>query len=232
MRIAICDDCREDALYLQSLLGGMHMTVLYESARELLADVRDARISYDLYLLDIYLDSMDGIRLAKQIRLVDEYGAVCFVSSSDAFYREAYDLYAVQYLLKPVEPETLRQLLERVSRHVAKNKELSLHFRWRGQLGAIPYNRILFVSSRAHTLSIYCRDGYIQSCTGRLDEIAERVAGDTFCRCHQSYLVNMYYVDNLDGNDMTLAGYHIPISRRYAAEVKKRYREILFEEMD
>ena len=99
MKIAICDDCRQDAVQLQNMLSGMHDTRLYQSAEQLLADVKDDRVHYDLYLLDIYLEVMDGIELAKQLRQMDEYGAVCFISSSDAFYREAYDLYAVQYLL-------------------------------------------------------------------------------------------------------------------------------------
>ena len=232
MKIAICDDCRQDALYLQTLLSGMHETRLYEDAEMLLAEVKDDRVHYDLYLLDIYLELMDGIELAKQLRRLDEYGAVCFISSSDAFYRQAYDLYAVQYLLKPVQPEDIRRLLERVSENIARNRELSLYYKWRGKMGSIPYNRILYIGSRGHTLYIHCRDGSVQECAGRLDEMEERISPDVFCRCHQSYLVNLYYLDNLDGNELTIAGENLPVSRRYQAEIKKRYQEILFEGMD
>ena len=181
---------------------------------------------------NIYLEVMDGIELARELRHLDEYGAVCFISSSDAFYRDAYDVYAIQYLLKPVEPEAINRLLERVSRNLARNREISLYFKWRGKIGSIPYNKILYVSSRAHTLFIHCEDGSIQECVGRLDEIADRVSDSVFCRCHQSYLVNMYFVDNLEGNELVVRGQGIPVSRRYFADVKKRYQEILFEEMD
>ena len=159
MKIAICDECRQDAVRLQNMLSGIHDTRLYQSAEQLLTDVKDDRVHYDLYLLDIYLEVMDGIELAKQLRQMDEYGAVCFVSFSDAFYREAYDLYAVQYLLKPIRPEDIRKLLERVSKDIVRNRELSLYFKWRGKIGSIPYNKILYISSRGHTLSIHCRDG-------------------------------------------------------------------------
>ncbi len=232
MKIAICDDCRQDAVRLQNMLSGIHDTRLYQSAEQLLTDVKDDRVHYDLYLLDIYLEVMDGIELAKQLRQMDEYGAVCFISFSDAFYREAYDLYAVQYLLKPIRPEDIRKLLERVSKDIVRNRELSLYFKWRGKIGSIPYNKILYISSRGHTLSIHCRDGSVQECTGRLDEIAGRVSDGVFCRCHQSYLANMHYADNLEGSELVVAGVSIPVSRRYFADVKKRYQEILFEEMD
>lgn len=232
MKIAICDDCRQDALHLQDMLNGMHDTKIYADAEHLLADVKEDRMHYDLYLLDIYLEVMDGIELARELRHLDEYGAVCFISSSDAFYRDAYDVYALQYLLKPVQPEDMNRLLERVSRSLARNKEMSLYFKWRGKIGAIPYNKILYISSRAHTLFIHCEDGSIQECVGRLDEIADRVSDSVFCRCHQSYLVNIYCVDNLEGNELVVKGQGIPVSRRYFADVKKRYQEILFEEMD
>jgi hypothetical protein len=42
----------------------------------------------------------------------------------------------------------------------------------------------------------------------------------------------MYHVDNLKGAELIAAGHYIPVSRRYYADVKKRYQEILFEEVD
>lgn len=42
----------------------------------------------------------------------------------------------------------------------------------------------------------------------------------------------MHYADNLEGSELVVAGVSIPVSRRYFADVKKRYQEILFEEMD
>lgn len=232
MKIAVCDDCYEDALCLKNFLGGQEVGI-YSGVGSLLMDVEDCYMRYDLYLLDIYMDeTMNGIELAKRIRTQDEDAVICFISSSDDYYREAYDLYAVQYLLKPVREEEIRKLLERVSRSHVRRKEQSLRFKWRGQTGLIPCGRILFVSSREHTLSIWCKDGIVQECKGKLNEMAMQLGSDMFLRCHQSFLVNMYQVDNLSGNELMISGHRIPVSRRYYAEVKKRYQEILFEEVN
>ena len=51
-------------------------------------------------------------------------------------------------------------------------------------------------------------------------------------RCHQSFIVNMYHVEGLNGMNLTVAGEQVPVSRRYYADIKKRYQEILFEEVD
>lgn len=232
MRIAVCDDCFEDALCLKALLRGQDVR-MYPNAGSLLADIRNRNTHYDLYLLDIYISaSINGIELAKRLRTMDEEAFICFVSTSDAFYREAYDLYAVQYLVKPVREEDLKQLLDRVSKHLIRKKERSLLFKWRGRTGSIPYGKILYISSREHTVFVSCTDGTVQECKGKLNEMASQVCGDVFLRCHQSFLVNMYQVDNINGSELTVCGHRIPISRRYYAEVKRRYQEILFEEVD
>lgn len=229
MKIAVCDDCYEDAQYLKTFLK-KHEVKLYPDAACLLADLRDSKQYYDLYLLDIFMEnSINGIDLAEKLRTMDESAVICFISSSDAFYREAYDLYAIQYLLKPVQAADLEQLLERVSQNTMKGKEQNLQFKWRGETGLIPYGNILYINSREHTLFIHCRDGSVQPCKGKLNELELHLHQDIFSRCHQSFLVNMYHVDSLNGNDLYLSGDRIPISRRYYNTVKKRYQEILFE---
>lgn len=232
MKIAVCDDCLEDVLYLKSLLTG-HNVMTYSDAGSLLTDLEDRNRQFDLYLIDIYIDdSMNGIDLAKRIRAGDAEAAICFVSTSDAFYREAYDLYAIQYLIKPVKEGALRQLLEKVSQQALRKQEYKLCFKWRGQTGIIPYANILFISSREHTISIYCKNGEVQEGRGKLNEFALQVCGDMLLRCHQSFIVNMYEVDNMSGSELNVSGHRIPVSRRYYAEVKKRYHEILFEEVE
>lgn len=233
MRIAICDDCMKDAALLKRFLGG-HEASVYLDAESLLADMKDKNIKFDLYLLDIFMgnamdgNAMDGIELAKRLRGTQEDAAICFVSTSNDFYREAYDLYAMQYLLKPVQEAEVKKLLAKVAKSIAVNREQKLSVSSRGQTSSIPYTKILYISSREHTLTICCTDGTVQECKGKLNELALKVCGDTFMRCHQSFIVNMNHVDNLSGMDLIVAGEQIPVSRRYYAEVKRRYQEMLF----
>lgn len=232
MKIAVCDDCHEDAAQLETFLEGED-TRLYFDALRLLADVENRQMRFDLYLLDIFMDdSMGGIELAERIRARDEEAVICFISTSDAFYRQAYDLYAVQYLLKPVREADVRRLLERLARHRGRERDQRLGYKWRGQAGFIPYGRIHYIDSREHTLFIHCQDGTVQACKGKLDDLEIQVCGEVFFRCHQSFIVNMYHVDRLEGSELLVAGQSIPVSRRYFASVKSRYQEILFEEVD
>lgn len=232
MRIAVCDDCQEDVRRMTEYLQGNDVST-YFRAEELLADVEDKNIQFDLYLLDIFIeDSMNGIELAKRIRSRDDDAVLCFVSTSSDFYRESYDLYAVQYLLKPVRYEDVSSLLSRLSGKTARNMEQYLTFHRKNETGRIPYGKILYITSRGHTLFIYCKDGTVQECSGTLNELELKMGSDIFCRCHQSFLVNLYQVENLSGKELTVSDSKIPISRRYYERVKNRYREILFEEVE
>jgi len=232
MRIAVCDDCPEDMRQIKNYLVG-HTVGTYLRAAELLTDVEEKGVHFDLYLLDIYMeDSMNGIELAERIRSLDADAVFCFVSTSSDFYREAYDLYAIQYLLKPVQRKDVLQLLDRVSKSLVRDREQSLFFKWNGGTGKIPYGKILFISSRGHILSIFCKDGMVQKCTGTLNELELKICGDVFCRCHQSFLINLYHVECLSGKELVISGSRIPISRRYYEQVKSRYREVLFEEVE
>lgn len=235
MRIAVCDDCIEDALSLKNYLEGQEVSI-YSDAKSLLEDVEKNNKRYDLYLLDIFIEeSMNGIELAERLRRVQEEAMICFVSTSDDFYREAYDLYAVQYLIKPVEKEKIRKLLWKVEKNLFRQKsgkEKKLIYSWWGKSGAIPYGKIRYIGSRGHTLFIYCTDGKIQESTGKLNDLGRQICGDVFLRCHQSFVVNIYHVEDMRGSELTIDGEQIPVSRRYYAEVKKRYQEILFEGVD
>ena len=243
MRITICEDCMKDAALLKRFLGG-HEASVYLDAHSLLADMEDKNIRFDLYLLDIFMgnakdgnakdgnakdgNAMDGIELAKRLREIQEDAVICFVSTSNDFYREAYDLYAVQYLLKPVQEAEVKKLLAKVAKSIAVNREQKLFVSSRGRKASISYTKILYISSREHNITIRCTDGSVQECRGKLNELAVKVCGDTFIRCHQSFIVNMNHVDNLSGMDLFIAGELIPVSRRYYAEVKRRYQEMLF----
>lgn len=232
MQIAVCDDCMEDVLSLKKLLEG-HEVSVYSDADSLLADIDNKRIQYDLYLLDIYMEeSMNGLELARRLRKVQEEALICFISTSDDFYREAYDLYAVQYLIKPVKEESLKNLLRKVQKILDREGEKKLIYSWWGKNGLIPYGKIRYISSRGHTLYIYCTNGKIQESIGKLNDLEHQVCDDILIRCHQSFIVNIYHVEGLNGTNLIVAGEEIPVSRRYYDKVRKRYREILFEEVE
>ncbi len=232
MRIAVCDDCREDALSLKKLLRGQDVSI-YSDTESLMADIEKNNRRYDLYLLEILMEeSMNGIELAGKLREMQEEAMICFISTSADFYREAYDLYAVQYLIKPVGEKSIKKLLRKVQKNLAgqhNDKKKTLTYFWWGKSGTISYGKIRYIRTRGHMLAICCTDGKVQDSKGKLNDLERQICGDIFLRCHQSYIVNIRHVESMTGSELTVAGEQIPVSRRYYAEVKRRYQMMLFE---
>lgn len=107
MRITVCNDCQQDVCAIWDLLPGQEGK-LYGSA--------------------------EGLLVGK-LRTGDEAAAICFVSTSDDFYREAYDLYAIQYLVKPVAMDKLEKLPGKVEKIFVRNQEKTLGDPWRRASG-------------------------------------------------------------------------------------------------
>ncbi len=203
----------------------------FSSAEELLYQIEEQKTSFDLYLLDIFMGTMNGIKLGERIRRQDSHALICFLSSSADYYAEAFSLYAFQYLIKPIAAETFQKLLSKASDQISYNQERCLNLNRKNGYLSIPYNQILFVSSMGHTLFIHCKDGSIIRHNGRLNELAISLDSRIFARCHQSYIVNLYNVFALESDFFVCDKQHVPISRRYFA-VKERYRALLFRDME
>lgn len=232
MYIAICDDSKEDALRLSSLLEN-HRFEIFSAPYELLQKIEQSGKRYDLYLLDIYMgENAEGIKLAKQIRKTDDDAAICFISSSNEFYREACDIQDVNYLLNPITEDIFKSLIERIERRQTKSKQQSFCYKWNGQMKSVPYRKITYINSNDHIIDIHLKDGTVRHCSLKLDDAETLLDNSIFFRCHQSFIVNLYCVDRLEGSDFVLGEKLISISRRYLSDAKQKYREILFEEVE
>ncbi len=232
MYIAIVDDTKEDALRLKKYLCN-HKCDVFSHPTELLEKLTADDTKYDLYLLDIYMgDDPEGIELARDLRDKDADAVICFVSSSDEFYREAYDIQDTNYLLKPVSEKALLNLSDRLERRNIKYREQGFQYKRNGQAVFIPYKNILYINSNNHLLDIYCKDGTVRQCGLKLDDVEGLLDDAIFCRCHQSFIINIYNADSFTGSDFLFDKKLIPVSRRYLSDAKRRYQEILFEEVN
>lgn len=126
--------------------------------------------------------------------------------------------------------ESIKKLLKKAQANLARRpegREKSLVYSWWRKSGVIPYGKIRYIGIRGHNLAIRCTDGRVQESTGKLNDLEQQICGDTLLRCNQSFIVNIYHVEGMSGSVQTVAGERIPVSRRYYAEVKKRYQQIL-----
>lgn len=230
IHIAICEDSAEELAHIRSMLCQAKILcdfTEYTSAEPLLLDVEANQKKFDLFLLDIYLPGMNGVETARRIRKLDEKAVLIFLSSSEDFYREAFDLYAFHYLLKPICPADLTEVLIRAASQISTWEE-TLPIAFRGQNILLRHADITYIDSCNHALHFHMQDGQEYTSYGRLDEIQTQLASELFVRCHKSFLINLIHVGRLTREGFHIGDKLIPISRTYATSAKECYRRRLF----
>lgn len=231
--IAVCEDNQNDMermrsiIYNSNLYGNLNVTE-YQCAEELLWDVENGHRQFDIFLMDIYLRKISGVEAARRIRAENENALLIFISSSEEFYREAFDVYAFHYLVKPLNTDTVSEVLEKAVRSVERGKEEILKITYKGKCSLLKYSDITYISSMNHNLQYHMRDGSEYISYGKLDELAVQIKSDLFVRCHKSFIVNLACVSELTAEGFRTESGLVPISRTYSSSARESYRKRLF----
>lgn len=230
LKIAICDDTLPDRQRLISLIKEKNIyceCTTYESGEMLLWDFENGT-RFDIIFLDIFMEGITGVETAKRIRIIDSNTLLIFVSSSNDFYRESYDLYAFNYLIKPLVQDKLNEVLCRAVEHLNKDTEQVVRISFRGSLHTIRCSQILYLSSEQHSVNFFLKNGEILKSYGKLDDFLSQLPSESFMRCHQSYIVNLIYVKAMTMSKFTLSEVSIPISRSYSEHARSKYCTQMF----
>lgn len=187
----------------------------------------------DVVLLDITMPRADGMSVATRLARWDNPPAVVFVTAHDAFAVEAFDLEAVDYVLKPVSPERLERAIRRVISHRGKG-ERRQQSAWLSELW-VPHREALLRIATSEIDRIDADRDYVRLHVGDrsyllLQTIAgleERLDPDQFIRVHRSHILRRDFIAQLYHEGMGKWGAKtrddktLRIGRTYLPAVKK-----------
>ena len=235
IQIAICDDRPEDIVWLSKALCAydpLFEIESFASGKALVDEMMDDSFSADILFLDIYMPEMDGIKTAQKIRTQKEELKIIFLSSSREHYPQAYEVFAYNYLEKPLELERLYTVLDRALGEIRKESGYKISIRYKGAVHNVDCRDILYIESRDKLLLFHFSDGNTLQCYGKLETILNELPGQLFIRCHQSFLINLLQVTEMKENYVRTGQVMISISRKYSKVVKEQYYAYLFSRMD
>ena len=196
----------------------------YATGGELLASGK----RFDIVFLDIQMEGMNGIEAARSLREKNanpgvEDTVLVFITGIRDYVFDAFDLYAFQYLLKPIDEDKFAEVLERAVREAAKKKERRMLF-IRSRNLTLDQSEILYIESRAKKVEIHTA-GAAQAIEiyAAMDEL-EGQLGENFYRCHRAYIVNMDCITEYDGESITLtSGDRVYLTKKKYGEFVKAY---------
>jgi two-component system, LytTR family, response regulator AlgR len=201
LRVVIVDDEAPARRRLRDLLADCAATLPLDiageaaSGEEALALAAAARA--DVVLLDIRMPGMDGIETAQHLRRLENPPAVIFTTAYDAYAVKAFELHAIDYLLKPIRAARLLEALT-VARPAAATKaaalaevrrtpRTALSASERGRVHLIPVASILYLKAELKYVTVRTREReyLVEESLTRLEE----EFGERFVRTHRSCLV-------------------------------------------
>lgn len=203
IEIAICDDSRFDRFVISEMIDDYfkdksfryHVTE-YCNEITLIDDIEESN-RYDIIFLDIYLNSLLGIEVAKKLRAGGYNGKIVFLTASDKYAVESYDVDAAGYLLKPHDYEKFCGVMNRL---LIGRRQNTIIVKKRSSVEYISYDTIRYIESSNTKCLIHCSDGNVHTIYTRLDLIENEIADKRFLRCHRSFLVNLCYVRSMHDN--------------------------------
>ena len=245
LRVLIVDDeapARKDLKRIIGKLGGVEVTGEASEGLEAVKLIR--KLEPDVVLLDIQMPGLDGFQVVARIAGMERAPAIIFVTAYDQYAIKAFEVHAVDYVLKPVEEKRLAQAIER-SRRIRGGAEPSpdlkallgavgasakrLAVRQGESLVMVNVNDILYATVSEGSITIVARELEGSASFRSLDELERELGEARFMRVHKSYLANInriYEVTPWFSGSYRLrmegkGGPVIPLSRAQARELRK-----------
>lgn len=214
MKVLIVDDEPLAREGIKLMLGSQAEALEARNAREAVARIRDARP--DLVLLDVQMPRMDGFAVIEAVG-ADKMPAVIFVTAHDRYAIRAFELSAVDYLLKPVTEERFRIAFERARNRLRAGTPDESERRMLTMLDAIAnprrYLSRLAIRSGERTIFltldevewIEAAQNYVRLHAGPaahllhvpMNTLETSLDPERFVRIHRSYIVNLRCVRQL-----------------------------------
>jgi two-component system LytT family response regulator len=188
----------------------------------------------DVIFLDIQMPGKSGFDMLES---TDIKAKVIFVTAFDEFAIRAFEVNALDYLLKPINPERLQIALERVekneleieSKYNTLNYDDHLLLNVNSKLKFIKINSIVSITSAGDYSNIICVDGKKGLTLKTMKEWEIRLPTSNFCRIHRSNIVNLNFIESLEewfnnSYKVYLKNIAEPLimSRRYVSNLKSK----------
>lgn len=247
MRILIVDDEALARSYLcEQLAAFPDVTIVGQAANGFEAVKLVDELSPDLVLLDIQMPKLSGFEVLEL--LGERAPAVVFVTAYDEFALRAFEIHAVDYLLKPVEPPRLKSALERATARLqnksaapvapAQSQALAAAARPPGarldrvliredsKVLVLPVEKLDYIEAQDDYLW-FNADGKRHRKQQTMSDLESQLDPARFVRIHRSYLLNIDRLSRLElySKDSWLAiltsGAHLPVSRAGHARLKE-----------
>lgn len=225
LSIAVCDDNETDLRYITDMVNAWAMqgripvsVRTFPSAEAFLFHYSENK-DYDILLLDVEMGKLNGIDLAKQIRAQNDSAQIVFITGYPDFIAEGYEVSALHYLMKPVKPEKLAEVLSRAADLSQKGRPYLLVSSERETIRLF-FDDIYYAESQGHYMLIHTQQTQYRvrmTVSGLLEKLDEG-----FYRCSRSFVVSLRHICRITKSELFLENQvSLPLGRGQYDEINR-----------
>lgn len=182
----------------------------------------------DVMFLDIQMPDVSGINLVKSLK---NPPLVVFTTAYEEYALEGYEVWAVDYLLKPISLDRFNQALDKVRIILGMHESASndsddyMFVRSSYQDMKIKYSDVLYIKGLKDYVKIVLPEKKIVTLMN-IKGIMEKLPEDRFVRIHKSYIVALDKIESVKGRSLMIAEKEIPIGLTFRDDFKKRFQQL------
>ena len=223
MKILICDD---EQRYIDELKTHVEKFMQYRSVNYEIhtvnnpQEVAESNEIYQLVFLDIQMDNLDGISLAKILKKRNSKVAIFFVTSFNDYQDDAMDLRAFRFFEKPFNADRLYSGLEKAMEYIDESY-IDFFVYANNEQKKILTDEVIYVERGNRQVTLVTTQGNFTT-RESFDEWCEILQNSFFYRVHKSFIVNLHYVTGYKYSELFVQNnVRIPIASRRQADFHK-----------
>lgn len=182
--------------------------------------------AWDIILMDIQMQFMDGMSAAEKIRELDRNVVIIFITNMTQWAVKGYAVDALDYIVKPVEYFAFAQKLGRAIERVRQRDENYIYIPVEDGMVKLNIREIYYIESQGHVLRYSTARGEF-NVRGNMQKQEDTLSGYGFFRSHKGFLINLRYVDEVRENDCILRGKNLPVSRKKKKQLMDKLMEYM-----
>lgn len=228
MVIAVCDDNREDRKNIRRLLeeygrinGQVFVIEEYISGLKL-CENKERFSKCQIIFLNINMEKMDGLKAAMMIKETQPETYIVFVTTYMNYELDDYKVKTTRFLLKDDLEQTISRCMDGILNQITQ-EIMKVHFPFVEGDTTLQVDEIIYIESNKHRNLFYTNER-TYSIYRKLNDIEEELRDKGFVRIHQSFLVNMRYVEKISSYVMRLTtGKELSVPKSRYQYVKQVY---------
>ncbi len=221
IKIALLEDDENEREHTQRMLEKFFSCINMSFALSCYADAESFMRGgsnfkdFQLLIMDIILPDgqPNGIELAREVRKFNKDVAIMFITKTAQFAIDGYEVDAVDYVLKPVAYEDFSLKMKKAMRYILLHGEKYILLNHKEGSLRMSESEIYYIEVMLHYLIVHTVKGDF-TVRGSIKDMQGKLSA-SFCRCANSYIVNLRHVEAVTRNEVLVKGARVPVTKSY-----------------